>query len=81
MMMRLTDGCIRDLNSLLITNLIPNVCSIVGRDIKGKLLDCNEVQSVSAHPSQVAAAASTVTSSLTDIMTGIFKDLCSICMC
>ena len=34
-MMRLTDGCIRDLNSLLSANLIPNVCSIVGRDIKG----------------------------------------------
>jgi hypothetical protein len=50
-LMRLTDGCIRDLNSLLITNLIPNICSIVGTDVKGKALDSNEVTSASAHVS------------------------------
>jgi uncharacterized membrane protein YgcG len=48
-LMRLTDGCIKDFNSLLACNLIPNVCAIVGRDIKGKLLDSNEIQSASVH--------------------------------
>ena len=50
-LMRLTDGCIKDLNSLLSNNLIPNICAITGRDIKGKLLNCNDIQSASLHPS------------------------------
>jgi hypothetical protein len=52
-LMRLTDGCIRDLNSLLSTNLVPNICSIVGTDVKGKALDANEIASASAHPNML----------------------------
>lgn len=55
-LMRLTDGCIRDLHSLLAANLIPNICSIVGTDVKGRALDANDVTSVSAHINQNTAA-------------------------
>lgn len=74
-LMRLTDGCIKDLNSLLSANLIPNVCSIVGRDIKGRSLDVNEIQSASAHTSMhVAPAAPTAGSLVVDLFAGSERD-------
>ena len=78
-LMRLTDGCIRDLNSLLVTNLIPNLCSIVGRDVKGRALDMNEIQSASAHhsllhPAPADPSKSSLAADLTDLLAGTQRD-------
>jgi len=55
-LMRLTDGCIQDLNTLFATNLIPNLCAIVGRDINGAALE--EVHAVSSSHGVTSATSS-----------------------
>jgi hypothetical protein len=46
-LMHLTDGCIKDFNSLLMNNLLPNICSIVGKDVLGKSL--RDIEAASSH--------------------------------
>lgn len=37
-LMLLSDGCVEDMNSLLLTTVVTNLCVIVGYDIDGNLL-------------------------------------------
>ena len=50
-LMHLTDGCIKDFNSLLMNNLLPNICSIVGKDVLGKSL--RDIEAASSHSSSI----------------------------
>jgi len=63
-LMRLTDGCIQDFNSLLADNLVPNICCIVGRDINGHLL--NDITSSSIHSNVTAGRDNSVHDSLVE---------------
>ena len=52
-LMHLTDGCIKDFNSLLMNNLLPNICSIVGKDVLGKSL--RDIEAASSHSSFISS--------------------------
>jgi hypothetical protein len=45
LLMLLSDGCIEDINSLLLTTVVTNLCNITGFDIDGNLMEKPEPQS------------------------------------